>query len=162
MALLLRCINVTPAGYNQFIGNGCSFPMPGASIMQWTNDGNRRLSLIAGFMGPTWDPSGADRTHLGPTGPIWAHVGPLNFTVWDVYVKQWMWSIWPHAGQEFDISKIDFYTCPPINFCVDLFSEYWRLASINLYSISTRHTGVFQDWRSAFLLWRISHLIHFW
>ena len=41
-------------------------------------------SLIARFMGPTWGPSGADRTqvgpvlatgHLGPTGPRWALCG---------------------------------------------------------------------------------------
>ena len=31
-------------------------------------------SLIARFMGPTWDPSGADRSQ----------VGPMNFAIWDM------------------------------------------------------------------------------
>ena len=29
------------------------------------------LSLIARFMGPTWGPSGADRTHVGPMSAPW-------------------------------------------------------------------------------------------
>ena len=29
-------------------------------------------SLIAGFMGPTWGPSGTDRTHVGPMLASWA------------------------------------------------------------------------------------------
>ena len=33
-------------------------------------------SLIVRFMGPTWDPSGADRTH----------VGPMNLVIWGVLV----------------------------------------------------------------------------
>ena len=30
------------------------------------------LSLIARFMGPTWDPSGVNRTHVGPMWAPWA------------------------------------------------------------------------------------------
>ena len=37
------------------------------------------ISLIARFLGPTWGPSGADRTQ----------VGPMN--IWDVW---WQWSKW--------------------------------------------------------------------
>ena len=40
--------------------------------------GSRHIMiLIARFMGPTWSPSGADRTD--PCGP---HVGPINFAIW--------------------------------------------------------------------------------
>ena len=35
-------------------------------------------SLIARFMGPTWGPSGTDRTQVG------LHVGPMNFAIWNV------------------------------------------------------------------------------
>ena len=38
------------------------------------------ITLIARFMGPTWGPSGADRT--GPTGPRWAPCWPMNFAIW--------------------------------------------------------------------------------
>ena len=33
--------------------------------------GNKNLPLIARFMGPTWGPSGADRTQVGPMLAIW-------------------------------------------------------------------------------------------
>ena len=39
-------------------------------------------TLIARFMGPTWGPSGADRTQVGP------HVGPMNFAIWGTI--QWL------------------------------------------------------------------------
>ena len=41
------------------------------------------LTLIARFMGPTLDPSGTDRTQLGP------HIGPMNFAIWEAspYIK---------------------------------------------------------------------------
>ena len=35
-----------------------------------------RVPLIARFMGPTWDPSGALQDPVGP------HVGPMNFATW--------------------------------------------------------------------------------
>ena len=38
-------------------------------------------TLIAWFMGPTWGPSGADRTQVDPP-----HFGPINFAIWEVYV----------------------------------------------------------------------------
>ena len=34
------------------------------------------MGLIAKFMGPTWGPSGADRTQVGPT------LAPINFVIW--------------------------------------------------------------------------------
>ena len=37
------------------------------------------LSLIAKFMGPTWGPSGADRTQVGPM------LVPMNFAIWVIY-----------------------------------------------------------------------------
>ena len=36
------------------------------------------LPQIARFMGPTWSPSGADRTQVGPM------LAPMNFDIWDV------------------------------------------------------------------------------
>ena len=40
-------------------------------------------SLIARFMGPTWGPSGADRTQVGPTLAPWTLLfGILVFLVW--------------------------------------------------------------------------------
>ena len=38
------------------------------------------ITLIARFKGPTWDPSVADRTQVGP------HVGAMNFAIWVVLV----------------------------------------------------------------------------
>ena len=45
---------------------------------------DKKYTLIAGFMGPTWGPSGADRTHVGP------HVDPVNVAIWVKMVLQGM------------------------------------------------------------------------
>ena len=42
---------------------------------------NPLRSLIARFMGPTWGPSGADRTQVG------SMLAPMNFAIWDVSDK---------------------------------------------------------------------------
>ena len=39
----------------------------------------RNLSLIARFMGPTWGPSGADRTQVGPMLPPWTMVSGIGY-----------------------------------------------------------------------------------
>ena len=38
-------------------------------------------SLIARFMGPTWGPSGADRTQVGPTLAPWTLLSGLALTL---------------------------------------------------------------------------------
>ena len=51
--------------------------MHGKSSLGWrrwkysTVCAERRMTLIARFMGPTWDPSGADRTQMGPMLAPW-------------------------------------------------------------------------------------------
>ena len=44
--------------------------------------GKYDLTQIARFMVPTWGPSGADRTQVGPM------LGPMNFAIW-VYILGW-------------------------------------------------------------------------
>ena len=45
---------------------------------------NMKYSLIARFMGPTWSPSGADRSQV-------PHVGPMNFACWVYSDQPWCW-----------------------------------------------------------------------
>ena len=55
-----------------------------------------KLALIAGFMRPTWGPSGADRTQVGPmlapwillSGRAWMHVA---FIVWLIHAVLVFW-----------------------------------------------------------------------
>ena len=71
-----------------------------SAVIMWSNlsryyiwrcdDSNR--TLIARFMGPTWDPSGADRTQVGPMLAPWIlqtpHTGlALTGELWGVYFK---------------------------------------------------------------------------
>ena len=39
------------------------------------------MSLIASFMGPTWGPSGADRTQVGPVLAPWTLLSGLSITI---------------------------------------------------------------------------------
>ena len=41
-----------------------------------------KLSLIARFMGPTWGPSGADRTHVGPMLAPWTLLSGTAISSW--------------------------------------------------------------------------------
>ena len=50
-------------------------------------------------MGPTWDPTGADRTQVGPmlapSTPAGSHVGPMNLAIWDNYICS-LWAVEMH------------------------------------------------------------------
>ena len=62
-----------------------NFPAQWTKVMTFGPDNNKQIqhrayfitSLIARFMGPTWGPSGADRTQ----------VGPIDLAIWDAYWK---------------------------------------------------------------------------
>ena len=48
--------------------------------IQYFSD-NSRTCLIARFMGPTWGPPGADRTHVGPMWATWALLSGISLTL---------------------------------------------------------------------------------
>ena len=53
-------------------------------IMMMSLHGNSYhiTALIARLMGPTWGPSGADRTQVGP------HIGPTKFVIWVAFCEE--------------------------------------------------------------------------
>ena len=59
----------------------------------------RSITLIAGFMGPTWGPSGADRTQVGP---CWSHepcsLGTIGSVIFTITMTRWL---------EKDLSRCD-------------------------------------------------------
>ena len=50
------------------------------SVHTSTGNTTQKASLIARFMGPTWGPSGADRTQVGPMLAPWTLLSGLIFT----------------------------------------------------------------------------------
>ena len=42
-----------------------------------------KKSLIAGLMGPTWDPSGADRTQVSPMSAPWTWLSGVYLATWN-------------------------------------------------------------------------------
>ena len=68
-------------------------------LLKW-NDWHRFLwlycmTLIVMFMGPTWGPSGADRTQVGPMLAPWILLSwdlPATMYVWEVFCYAWQWS----------------------------------------------------------------------
>ena len=46
-----------------------------------------KLSLIAGFMGPTWGPSGTDRTQVGPMLVPWTLLSGMGRLLWEIKEK---------------------------------------------------------------------------
>ena len=58
---------------------------PGDTCASSENDHNKKWPLIARFMGPTWGPSGADMTQVGPMLAPWPLlIGTIPFSVsWD-------------------------------------------------------------------------------
>ena len=71
------------------------------------------ISLIARLMGPTWGPSGADRTQVGPMLDPWTLLSCQYLICWDCWdirhnVVVWWWvfyiyGIWQHT--EINIKK---------------------------------------------------------
>ena len=60
-----------------------------------TGKGSAGLPLIARFMGPTWGPSGAARTHVGPMMAPWTLLAG-SFTSVD-QLRVWTWKRKPHS-----------------------------------------------------------------
>ena len=63
---------------NHSVSNDWSIVLYYCVVLEWLNNKkmnwyihNRKLSLIARFMGPTWGPPGADRTQEGPMLAPW-------------------------------------------------------------------------------------------
>ena len=75
------------------------------------------LSLIARFMGPTWGPSGADRTQVGPMLAPWTLLSGItcacSFVIWNDPVHC-VYQIW--------------YFCHIINLkCESIFHQYYKI-----------------------------------
>ena len=64
-----------------------------------SNRRNKQTTLIASFMGPTWGPSGADRTQVGPMLTPWTLVPPPphQFMIGGWHVKH-SWVSWGHLN----------------------------------------------------------------
>ena len=66
-------------GSDTITGQACQQELVGNSLKGWWSCIHKALLyLIARFMGPTWGPSGADRTQVGPM------LASMNFAIWDV------------------------------------------------------------------------------
>ena len=53
------------------------------------------LALIARCVGPTWGPSGADRTQVGPMLAPWTlHLGDLTVTATLILKETWYQTVW--------------------------------------------------------------------
>ena len=63
-----------------------------ALIWQWyPNSGHwPSISLIARFMGPTWDPPGDDRTQVGPMLAPWTLLSGLG-NCWEIKLRETNW-----------------------------------------------------------------------
>ena len=76
--------------------------------VQFTDEyiGNQKSigTLIARFMGPTWGPSGADRTQVGPMLAPWTLLSGLGFPREDLCVLSTLWG--------YQYSSIAFYIVP--------------------------------------------------
>ena len=73
--------------------------------------GSKRAFLIARFMGPTWGPSGADRSQVGPMLAPWTLLSGL-LNLWEHPCGpdgKWPWCCCTYTGQngfnEFDVNK---------------------------------------------------------
>ena len=89
-----------------------------------------RTTLIARFMGPTWGPSGADRTQVGPMLAPWTLLSGYGC---------WLWC----RGEV------------PRVFPVDLVKHFvkWRLISENIFKLINRQTTL--NGFSNFLMYRV-------
>ena len=110
---MLQNVNIDPAATQMSVCRHTwrtTFPNYSLGISWQFNMASRHLK--ARFMGPTWGPSGADRTQVGPMlapGPRWApcwpqdpggtHVGPMNFAIGGAMVKS-------RVGSEFNIEHV--------------------------------------------------------
>ena len=84
-----------------------------------TNHNFFRLTLIARLVGPTWGPSGADRTQVGPmlapwtllSGELWCVFCVLIFYLCSTPLQQYVfiWE-WAHLQHEFH-TEIDLNCC---------------------------------------------------
>ena len=80
------------------------------------------LPPIASFMGPTWGPSGADRTQ----------VGPVNLAIWDVVLVYGLyWLFYPYSSRSFHCQwaspGVGVTKAPFVNFSV---SKIFDLAEV--------------------------------
>ena len=94
-----------------------------------------KWSLIARFMGPTWGPSGADRTQVGPMLAPWYLLSGVLLLLWSWGNQQlWYWLYFRiRIPMSFSPTRKDFN-----NLC--LFSvKKWYFVQIHLYYYQTHH-----------------------
>ena len=64
-------------------------------IQLWLHNRTAKISLIARFMGPTWGPSGADRTQVGPMLAPWTLLSGMVYLLCPLYSTYSSW--WIHS-----------------------------------------------------------------
>ena len=93
------CVNVY--AYKYMCSTMCINP-----FIYWEPGVSMLAALLVAPRLPRWQGSwGQHGVHLGPTGPRWAHDGPMNFAVWVVMTTTpsatWWWQCWPCGGSLF-------------------------------------------------------------
>ena len=77
-----------------FVRRFCTTQWPVATfvyVRRYSTKGCTESSLIARFMGPTWGPSGADRTHVGPMSAQWTLLSGVFSNTWLNTMPTYLW-----------------------------------------------------------------------